>query len=386
MPRALLSGGDEREHSLLPYLGPGDEPWLRALLNEHARYVGHKRVELRERLRAPLAVRSPKAKLRAAIKVLERAIPDVEMSALVPRELRFRAFRAAAQGAGRAAALTSVAEDLATTVDDVECALFADLAGERRLGPIPPDLSAASLALLVNQALVLGVLKRSTTVRITARGHARELVRHAHRLGLICSVAREAGDDTRVVLDISGPFSLFRRTDVYGRALASLLLRAARCHDFRLVARCASRRGPDTATFVVRASDPIFPARELVPHDSRLEAAFVKAFGRMAPDWELMREPPPVEARGTLLFPDFELVHRHYPARRCLLEIIGFWTPAYLAEKLRRFREAGFERVILCIDARRRCSDDDLPEAAKVVRYKSRIDPRDVLAILRELP
>ena len=386
MPRALLSGGDESEPSSLPYLGPRDEPWLRALLDEHGRYVGRKRVELRERLRAPLTVRAPKAKLRAAIKVLERAIPDVAMSALIPRELRFRAFRAAAQGAGREAALTRIAEELGASLDDVEGALFADLAGERRLGAVPADLSASSLALLVNQALVLGLLKRSTTVRITAWGHARELVRHAHRLGLICSVAREAGEDARVVLDISGPFSLFRRTDVYGRALASLLLRAARCHDFRLVARCALGRGPDTATFVVQASDPIFPAREPAPHDGRLEAAFVSAFGRAAPDWELMREPPPVEVRGTLLFPDFELVHRHDPARRCLLEIIGFWTPAYLTQKLRRFREAGFARVILCIDARRRCSDDDLPANAKIVRYKRRIDPRAVLALLQELP
>ena len=138
LPRALLSGGDERHASSLSYLGPRDEPWLRALLDEHARYAGRKRVELRERLREPLPVRSPKAKLRAAIKVLERAIPDIERPALVPRELRFRAFRAAAQGAGREAALTRIAQDLETTLDAVEAALFADLAGERRLGRTRP--------------------------------------------------------------------------------------------------------------------------------------------------------------------------------------------------------------------------------------------------------
>jgi len=385
LPRALLSGGDETGASSLQYLGRRDEPWLQALLDEHARYVGRKRVELRERLREPLPVRSTKSKLRAAIKVLERAIPDLERPALVPRELRFRAFRAAAQGADREGALAQIARDLRATVDEVEGALFADLAGERRLGVVPPDLSPASLALLVNQALVLGVLKRSTTVRITAWGHARELVRHARVLGLICSVACDAEDSERVVLEISGPFSLFRRTDVYGRALASLLPRAARCHDFRLVARCALGRGPATTTFVVQASDPIFPARELAPHDSRLEAAFARDFGRAALDWELVREPRPIEAGGKLLFPDFELVHRHDPTRRCLLEIIGFWTPEYLAEKLRRFRAAGLERVILCIDARRRCSEAELPLAAKIVRYKRRIDPREVLAMLQEL-
>jgi predicted nuclease of restriction endonuclease-like RecB superfamily len=375
LPRALLSAGDEEQASSLPYLGPRDEPWLRALLDEHARYAGRKRVELRERLREPLPVRSPKARLRAAIQVLERAVPD-----------RFRAFRAAAQGMGRDAALTRIAQDLGVTQDAVEGALFADLAGERRLGMVPPDLSPSGLALLVNQALVLGVLKRSTTVQISARGQARDLVRHARRLGLICSVSRAAGDDERILLEISGPFSLFRRTGVYGRALASLLPRAGRCHDFRLVARCGSGHGLHAATFVVQGSDPIFPARELAPHDSRLEAAFARDFGRAARDWELVREPRPVELGDTLLFPDFELVHRGDPTRRCLLEIIGFWTPEYLAEKLRRFRAAGLERVILCIDARRRCSEDELPATAKIVRYKRRIDPRAVLAMLQELP
>lgn len=385
-PRAPLSAADEGEASSLSYLGPRDEPWLRALLDEHARYAGRKRVELRERLREPLPVRSPKAKLRAAIKVLERAVPDMERPMLVPRELRFRAFRAAAQGVGRDAALARIARDLGATLDDVEGALFADLAGERRLGMVPPDLSPSNLALLVNQALVLGLLKRSTTVRISARGHARELVRHARFVGLICRVTRAAGDDERVLLEISGPFSLFRRTGVYGRALASLLPRAARCHCFQLVAHCALGRGPHTARFIVQASDPIFPVRELAPHDSRLEAAFARDFGRVAPDWDLVREPRPVEVGGALLFPDFELVHRRDPTRRCLLEIVGFWTPEYLAEKLRRFRAAGLERVILCIDARRRCSDDDLPATAKTIRYKRRIDPREVLAMLQQLP
>lgn len=37
-----------------------------------------------------------------------------------------------------------------------------------------------------------------------------------------------------------------------------------------------------------------------------------------------------MEAAGTLIFPDFELVHRRERERRWLLEIAGFWTPEYL--------------------------------------------------------
>lgn len=56
LPRALLAlstrGADE---TIVPhYLTERDHPWLRAALDEHARFVGRRRNELRERMREPL--------------------------------------------------------------------------------------------------------------------------------------------------------------------------------------------------------------------------------------------------------------------------------------------------------------------------------------------
>jgi hypothetical protein len=65
-----------------------------------------------------------------------------------------------------------------------------------------------------------------------------------------------------------------------------------------------------------------------------------------------------------------------------LLEIVGFWTPKYLEEKLRKLRAARLENVLLCIDQERGCSDAELPKDAKVIRYRRRIDVRAVLAVL----
>jgi hypothetical protein len=45
-------------------------------------------------------------------------------------------------------------------------------------------------------------------------------------------------------------------------------------------------------------------------------------------------------------------------------------------------RAAGLAHLILCIDGRRQCHDGELPQAARVIRYKSRIDPRAVVAII----
>jgi predicted nuclease of restriction endonuclease-like RecB superfamily len=158
--------------------------------------------------------------------------------------------------------------------------------------------------------------------------------------------------------------------------------RMAWCNDYELTAACALGRGSQLSTFVLRSGDPIGAGRELARHDSRLEERFDRDFRRAAPDWDVIREPRPVSSGNTLIFPDFELVHRGDRNRRWLLEIVGFWTQRYLAEKLERLRAAGIDRLVLCIDQNRHCAEGDLPRDARVIRYKTRIDPKAVLAVI----
>ena len=87
-------------------------------------------------------------------------------------------------------------------------------------------------------------------------------------------------------------------------------------------------------------------------------------------------------ADGTLIFPDFALQHRSDPARRWLLEIVGYWTPDYVARKLERYRSARLPNLILCIDEHRNCADADLPPAALVITFRRRLDPAAVLRVL----
>lgn len=96
----------------------------------------------------------------------------------------------------------------------------------------------------------------------------------------------------------------------------------------------------------------------------------------------MVREPEPVEAGRVLIFPDFGLVHRRDSRRRWLLEIAGFWTPDYLERKLAVYRAADLRNIILCIDEDRRAGDDVLPPAARIVRFRRRIDVQEVLRIV----
>jgi predicted nuclease of restriction endonuclease-like RecB superfamily len=404
LPQALLrvSTRVEGDQIVPHYFTPHDEPWLRSLMEECGRFVGRKRAELHARLREPLPTRAPKAKLRIAIHVLDGLCRERTASVVPPKEARAAVFReASVSHAPRLAVITRIAESFGVTAVDLENALFADLRGERRVAELPKSVSPSQLALDANIAIVNSLVRRAAHVRISVWGNSRALVRHARLMGLICrlsiaetreqtsrqsdlgggNLAREEAPDG-VVLDVSGPFALFRHTEVYGRALASLVPRMAWCTDYELTAACALGPGSQLSTFVLRSGDPIGAGRELARHDSRLEERFDRDFRRAAPDWDVIREPRPVASGNTLIFPDFELVHRGHKNRRWLLEIVGFWTQKYLTEKLEHLRAAGIERLVLCIDQNRHCAEGDLPRDACVIRYKTRIDPKAVLAII----
>lgn len=361
------------------YLTFADYPWLGALIEERQRFVRQRRREWRTRTTEPFSFAAPMGKLRTALGVLDRVAKDREVGDPSPRILRATLFRAAAKEPSRERVLASVAEELKLSESEIMLGLLSDLPEERTLMAIPEDVNPAQLALLCNEAVVSSLLHKAVRVRVIARGHVRAVVRHSKLVGLLCH-ATLGGSKHEVVLEMSGPYGLFRHTRLYGRALASLVPRLARCHAYRLEADCALGNG-QVGRLAIRSGDPITPARELPSFDSQVEERFARSFGKLARSWQVVREPRPVVVGDALMFPDFELVHAG-TGERWLLEIVGFWTPEYLARKLEQLRAARIERMIVCVDQERCCAEGALDAVGRVVHYKKRVDPRDVIAIV----
>lgn len=362
------------------FLGERDHPWLRALLEEHERFIGKPQRALEARLREPLPCESPPRKLRLAIQVLGRLRPSQRKTAVAPRRARALVFGEAARApAPPQTILSAVAASLEVTVEDLRDSLFGDLPGERLVATPAQPLSAVELALRCNLALVQALLFRATIVRIEVEGNTRALVRQAKWRGLICTRIERSGT-ADATLELSGPFALFRNTRLYGRALGELVPLLAWCSRFRLRAECVfhGRR----LTLQLGTSDPIFPSSAPRRYDSHLEERFAREFRRLAPAWDVIREPEPITAGGTLIFPDFALQHRSNPACRWLLEIVGFWTPDYVARKLALYRSAHLSNLILCIDEDRNCAEADFPTGALVVRFRRRVDASAVLRVV----
>jgi predicted nuclease of restriction endonuclease-like RecB superfamily len=222
---------------------------------------------------------------------------------------------------------------------------------------------------------LFGVLKRAVRIRVRAWGRGPALLRHARKLGLICIAS---GTPTELRLDVSGPFALFRKTELYGRALASLLPEAARSEHFELEAECALGRGPELRTLRVLPSDPVFGPREALAYDSRLETRLVRDFEKLRTPWQVRLEPDASPCNGSLLVPSFELVSN----QRChRFEIVGYWTPQYLRDRLAELTAAHVENYVLCVDQTRPCGVGELPEDARILSYRTRLDAKALLLL-----
>lgn len=371
--------GEPREIRL-NWVGVVDHGWLAALTDVYTRHAGRPRHELEAALRLPLVVPTPYRARRIAEGVLGRLLRTHVPGPLVPATARAHLFAAARDRRPREVVLAEVATELGVTPTELEEALFADLWSERRV--IVPERwpAPAELVTRVNQAWVRTTLLQSVSVRLEVLGETRRIVRVAHLRGLLCTV-RSEGEPGAVdaVLELSGPYSLLRATTVYGRALAAIVPHLV--HASRFVLRATAKNGVVTR---IERGDPIFDDAGPPPMDSKLESAFAARFAKLTTEWDLVREPAPIAAGATLVFPDFALVHRR-TGRRVLLEIVGFWTPEYLSQKLASLRRARIENLILCVSDELRCEPGELPATAIVVPFHRRVDPERVLAVIDTL-
>ena len=362
------------------YFTEADHPWLRALLNERERFAGQKRREWKIRISEPWPGGAPQWKVNVALRVLDQLSGDASARLVPPRRIRALVFRQASMESDRAKALAQAAVLLDMSTQAVLDALFADLPDERMLLPLSRSQGPVELALACNAAMVSSMLAKALRVRIVARGQVRAVVRQVRLMGLLCQATPGETKD-EVALEVSGPYSLFRHTRIYGHALATLVPRLAWCSYYCLEADCVLRDGVSVGRLVLSSGDPIAPAREISAYDSKVEEQFAREFGRLALAWDIIREPYAIKAGDSLIFPDFELRQRT-TGEQWSLEIIGYWTADYVRKKLFLMKAARIERLIVCIDEERCCTEDPLELDARVIRYRRKVDPRTVLEIV----
>jgi predicted nuclease of restriction endonuclease-like RecB superfamily len=207
-----------------------------------------------------------------------------------------------------------------------------DLASERPVTLPDGRPSELQVAALANERTIRRALMRAESISLRVWGDARPIVRAAAARGLITTIA--AGTPGETIFDVCGPLAIVHHTTVYGRALAGFVQHLAGCERFELEIACNFGHG----SFVMGVASPIVLPEAAASKSWKLVDKLARAL--TTADLEVVRDPPPVATGRHLSFP-------HLMARGVYVEVVGFWTEAYLASKVARYGAAG-ARVVVC--------------------------------------
>ncbi|MHC1627948.1 MAG: DUF790 family protein [Candidatus Nezhaarchaeales archaeon] len=248
--------------------------------------------------------------------------------------------------------------------------------------PHPVDLlKQYNLSLL--QTLVFKATSMSLIANMTG-SEAKSLLRTVKRLGLMYTADKENGI---VRLHIDGPASTLTLTRRYGTRMARIIPLILRLRTWRIRADIHHMKRHFSMELDERYSN-LMPSKPPIEEtfDSMVEEDFMLKFKALSSGWEIVREPEPLIAEGSIFIPDFALMKN---GLKVYLEIMGFWTPDYIERKIKKL-EAIKEPIIIAVSKDLACTKNvdqvlaNLPKS-KVVIFEGKLKLSDVVPILREL-
>jgi uncharacterized protein len=322
------------------------------------------------------------------------------VSPLEPQELRQRVFTLSAQSIPSSLSAQNVLSNLATQLSQelnkevlekhIQTGLYADLQENRILTQFDPP-SHEALIHRYNLSQVQGVFYRASQININAHrndpGEYKLLFRYLKLFQLMAYIEGDA--DRGFTITIDGPTSLFKPSTRYGLAIAKLLPALLHVTKWSLHATLQTKDFYTGAAKIGRFSIDSncglvthYPPGK--PYDSMLESSFASRWDAMKSEWRLEREVDLIPLPGSVMIPDFRLVHPD--GRTFLLEIVGYWRPEYLQKKFYQVRRSDCDNLILAISERLNLEKagvkvHDTP--ARIVWFKDKLSPKAVLEVIK---
>ncbi len=274
---------------------------------------------------------------------------------------------------------SDIAEKLARSWSDIERSLFADVIQFHRLSKFHDDQTPAEFLARYNVSQCQAVLYDAISMTVWAREDFKTILRYAKLARLMHTIDRQS--DGQNVIKFDGPSSVLRQTRRYGVGFAKFLPALLTCSGWKMQAVIQHRRSCWQNLFRLSPRDGLSSHLSTPDEfDSQLEANFAQRWGDEPHDgWQMTREGELLHENQKVFVPDF--VFEHASGRRVLLEIVGFWTPEYLAAKQETLKQFSQHRILLAI-----ADSVDWPadstRGQTVIRYKTAIKVSDVLARL----
>ena len=269
-----------------------------------------------------------------------------------------------------------IAGELERPWEEIEASLYLDVIECQRLISFEGVTDAAAFLSRYNVAQVQGCLYRATRMVVEARRDFKTILRYA-KLARLLHIVRQLGP-SHYRIDFSGPASVLRQSRRYGVAMAKFLPSLLACDEWSLRAQLEPRPGFH-AVLELTSEDGLtshLPTPE--EFDSKLERKFADKFGAERDDWRLERESEIICENQTAFLPDF--VFRHRDGTTVLFEIVGFWTPEYLAKKRETLRKFKHHRILLAVAESSIREGATIPDS--VLTYKTAIKLGPILEAL----
>jgi uncharacterized protein len=267
--------------------------------------------------------------------------------------------------------------------------LYADIPDNRILTEFTaPD--PVALIHRYNLSQVQGVFYRASELTINAHrnvpGQYKLLFRYLKLFQLMTYIEGDA--DHGFTIKVDGPTSLFKPSTRYGLAIAKLIPAILHVTKWSLTATLQTKDFYTGNIKVGRFSltdtcglETHYPPGKA--YDSMLEAGFADRWDKLKTEWVLEREVNLLPIPGSVMIPDFRLVHSD--GRDYILEIVGYWRPEYLQKKFAQVHKSGCKNLILAISERLNLEKagvkvNDLP--CEVIWFKDKLLPKSVLDVI----
>jgi predicted nuclease of restriction endonuclease-like RecB superfamily len=370
------------------YIDAADEEHLRGaedLIALFAEHEGRVRAALEESLQEYVGTGTDYKTLRGLIKLLTDRCEFETSAPADPAEIRralflkARASHPVVSEEARTQVIGEAAGELLCEPGALAESLYADLPEHQKLTHFEA-ISPAELLDLYNVAQAQALLYRSVEMRLwlepqEAEGY-REIFGAIKAYRLIHSVRGSAARGYEVRLD--GPVSIFQRSQKYGIQMAVFLPALLLCRGWRMRAEIQAKRGR-VAYFELSSKQTRLRSyyTSVEPYANpvieRLAATWPKAGGC----WSLEASREVIPLGDSAFIPDFTLTQPS--GARVHLEVLGFWTPEHLRERLLEFEHAGLRNFILAAWDDLRGSRDPMTNVpANTILFKRSLDPAAV--------
>jgi uncharacterized protein len=264
-----------------------------------------------------------------------------------------------------------LAQALGTEWEHIEQALYADVITFQQLEQFEGYSDPAALLSRYNVAQLQACLYRAESMTVVATDDLKTIVRYAKLARLLHEIERLHPSKYRIVF--SGPASVLRETRRYGVNFAQFLPALLACRGWKMTAIVQTPW--NTHAQLAVSADDGFTSHLPSPQefDSTLEENFASKFGQERDGWKLIREGDILYDHQRTFVPDFTF--RHHDGTEVFLEIVGFWTPEYLAhrrETLRQFRQ---HRMLIAVPEKSLRESASISENILVYKTALKIGP-----------